>query len=82
MLSPTLLQVLACPKSKQPFVYFPRGEADDDEKKGFLFCPASRLRYRIEDGVPLLLIDEAQEVEPAEGERLMGLARQLKLSGT
>ena len=80
MLSPTLLEVLACPKSKQPFVYFPRGEADDDEAKGFLLCPASRLRYRIEAGVPVLLIDEAQELEPAEVERLVARARELRLT--
>jgi len=80
MLSPTLLEVLACPKSKQTLVYFQRGEADDDEAKGFLLCPASRLRYRIDAGVPVMLLDEAVELEPAEVERLVGRARELRLA--
>ncbi len=77
----SLLAVLACPKSKQPLVYFPRGEAGDGagEDAGFLLCPASRLRYRIEAGVPVLLVDEAQEVEPREVERLLARARALGL---
>ena len=80
MLAPSLIAVLACPKSKQPLVYFPRGEADDDEAKGFLLCPSSRLRYRIDDGVPVLLADEAEELEPREVERLMKRAAELKLA--
>ena len=75
MLSSSLLAVLACPKSKQPLVYFPRGERDDDESKGFLLCPASRLRYRIEGGVPVLLVEEAEELDPREVERLVALAK-------
>jgi uncharacterized protein len=75
MLSTSLLAVLACPKSKQPLVYFPRGERDDDESKGFLLCPASRLRYRIEGGVPVLLVEEAEELDAREVERLVALAK-------
>lgn len=62
-LSRALLDVLVCPKSKQPLVYF--------EQEGFLLCPASRLRYRIEDGVPVLLVDEATEVTQADVDRLV-----------
>lgn len=62
-----LLDVLVCPKSKEPLVYF--------EAEGFLLCPASRLRYRIEQGVPVLLVDEATELAPAEVERLMAQVR-------
>lgn len=62
-----LLDVLVCPKSKEPLVYF--------EAEGFLLCPASRLRYRIEEGVPVLLVEEAVEVAPAEVERLVAQAR-------
>ncbi|HEY5951464.1 MAG TPA: Trm112 family protein [Kofleriaceae bacterium] len=68
-----LLDVLVCPKSKQPLVYF--------EAEGFLLCPASRLRYRIDDGVPVLLVDEAIEVAPAEIERLLKQAKELGLPG-
>ena len=79
MLPADLVEILVCPKSKQPLIYFPRGEDDRDEGRAFLVCPASRLRYRIEAGVPVLLVDEASEVAVAEIERLIGRARQLGL---
>jgi uncharacterized protein YbaR (Trm112 family) len=63
MLSPSLLAVLACPKSRQPLVYFQDGD--------FLLCPASRLRYRIEGGVPVLLVEEAEELDQQEVDRLL-----------
>ena len=81
MLPRELTEILACPKSKQPLVCFPRGEDDRDEAAGFLFCPASRLRYRIDQGVPVLLIDEAVAVSPADAERLVRRAKDLKLPG-
>jgi uncharacterized protein YbaR (Trm112 family) len=68
-----LLDVLVCPKSKQPLVYF--------ESEGFLLCPASRLRYRIDDGVPVLLVEEATEVPASELERLVRRAKELGLPG-
>jgi uncharacterized protein YbaR (Trm112 family) len=74
-----LLEVLVCPKSKQPLVYFPRGEADRDEAAAFLLCPASRLRYPIQDGVPVMLVEEATELEPAAVETLVARARALGL---
>jgi uncharacterized protein YbaR (Trm112 family) len=80
MLPTSLLAVLACPKSKQPLVYFPRGELDDDEARGFLLCPTSRLRYRIEDGVPVMLVEEADALAGAEVDRLIARARDLGLS--
>jgi uncharacterized protein YbaR (Trm112 family) len=36
-----------------------------------LLCPASRLRYRIDDGVPVLLVEEATELSNEEVERLV-----------
>jgi len=65
VLSKALTDVLACPKSKQPLLDF------SDE--GFLVCPASRLQYRIEEGVPVLLIEEARELTQAEVDRLVAL---------
>ena len=67
MLPASLLEVLVCPKSKQPLIYF--------EEEGFLLCPASRLRYRIDDGVPVLLIEEATEVAQDEVDRLVKRAK-------
>ena len=79
MLAADLVAILVCPKSKQPMIYFPRGDDDRDEAQAFLVCPASRLRYRIEGDVPVLLVDEATELAPGEIDRLIGRARQLGL---
>ena len=81
MLPRELTEILVCPKSKQPLIYFPRGEDDRDEAAGFLFCAASQLRYRIDQGVPVLLIDEATEVAAGDAERLARRAKDLKLPG-
>jgi uncharacterized protein len=75
-----LLEVLVCPKSKQPLVYFPRGEADLDEAQGFLLCPTSRLRYAIRDGVPVMLIEEATELAAAAVQALVARASELGLA--
>jgi uncharacterized protein YbaR (Trm112 family) len=66
-----LLEVLVCPKSKEPLLYF--------ESESFLFCPSSRLKYRIDDDVPVLLVDEAVEVDPAEAAVLAKRAKDLGL---
>ena len=79
MLADALLDVLVCPKSKQPLIYFPRGEDDRDEADAFLLCPASQLRYPIRDGVPVMLVDEATSVEAAKVDALLARARQLGL---
>jgi uncharacterized protein len=74
-----LVDLLVCPKSKQPLIYFPRGEADRDEADGFLLCPASRLRYPVQDGVPVLLAEEATAVTEPAVEALLARARDLGL---
>ena len=79
MLPSELIEVLVCPKSKQPLVYFPRGEADRDEAEAFLLCPSSRLRYPIRNGVTVMLVDEALDVTPPAVEALLARARQLGL---
>lgn len=82
VLADALLEVLVCPKSKQPLIYFPRGEDDRDEASAFLLCPASRLRYPIRDGVPVMLVDEATSVDQAALDALLARARQLGLPFT
>ncbi|HEX4214601.1 MAG TPA: Trm112 family protein [Candidatus Dormibacteraeota bacterium] len=52
MISPELLQVLACPKCKKPVKL--------DEEDPALVCEQCRLRYAIVDGIPVMLIDEAK----------------------
>ena len=51
-LSPELLEILACPKCKGDLEY----RAEPEEQ---LVCHACRLAYRVEDGIPVMLIDEA-----------------------
>ncbi|QGU07283.1 hypothetical protein COCCU_06725 [Corynebacterium occultum] len=50
-LDPKLLDVLACPKDKGPLEYL------EDEQ--VLVNKRLKLAYRIDDGIPVLLIDEA-----------------------
>ena len=47
-----LLEILVCPQCK--------GELEYREEEGALLCHACRLRYRIEDDIPIMLIDEAE----------------------
>jgi uncharacterized protein YbaR (Trm112 family) len=54
-IDPQLLEILVCPESKKPLVYF--------EEEGFLFCPDSRLKYRIDDDIPVMLVDEAERLD-------------------
>ena len=39
-----------------------------------LYNPRLRKAYRIEDGIPVLLVDQAADVGPAEHDRLMARA--------
>ena len=48
----TLLEKLACPKCKGKFEY--------RERENNLDCHTCKLRFRIADGMPVLLLDEAE----------------------
>lgn len=48
-----LLEILVCPKCKGELEYRPEEEA--------LLCHECRLRYEVEDDIPIMLIDEAEE---------------------
>jgi uncharacterized protein YbaR (Trm112 family) len=50
-LKPELLKILVCPRCKGPLVY--------REGEKALDCEACRLRYRVEDDIPVMLPDEA-----------------------
>lgn len=62
-MDPLLLEILACPQDKGPLYYFP-----DDE---ILYNPRLRCSYRVRDGVPVMLVDEAELVDEQEHERRM-----------
>ncbi|HTE54875.1 MAG TPA: Trm112 family protein [Kofleriaceae bacterium] len=70
-LSAELLAILVCPESRQPLLHIPPGADGAGES---LFCPASRLRYRVEDGIPVMLVEDAERLDEAAAERLKGLA--------
>ena len=53
-LDPVLLEILACPEDKQPVVYQKEGDAER------LTCTSCGKRYPVRDGIPVMLIDEAQ----------------------
>jgi uncharacterized protein YbaR (Trm112 family) len=65
-LDPKLLEILACPEDKGPLLYF--------EDESSLYNPRLQRRYRIEDDIPIMLIDEAEAVEDAEHTRLLAKA--------
>jgi uncharacterized protein YbaR (Trm112 family) len=72
--------MIVCPASRAPLIYFAGGERGDQPEQAFLFCPTSQLRYRIDDDIPVLLVDEATRLTPAESARLATRARELGLT--
>ena len=50
-ISPELLEILACPADKQPV------ELQDD----FLICRTCGRKYPVEDGIPIMLIEEGDK---------------------
>jgi uncharacterized protein YbaR (Trm112 family) len=65
-LDPLLVEILACPQDKGPLLYL----ADEDA----LYNPRLRRRYLVKDGIPDMLIEDAEDVDDAEHERLMAKA--------
>lgn len=53
MLSAKLLDILVCPADRGPLLYV----------ENTLYNPRLRRAYRIEDGIPVLLVDEATDVD-------------------
>jgi len=53
VLDESLLEILACPKCK--------GELEYKKEEDQLVCHHCRLIFRIEDDIPIMLIDEAQK---------------------
>lgn len=55
MLDPKLLDILACPRCKGPVT--------PDSLHTRLVCDACRVQYRVDDGIPIMLIDEAEQLQ-------------------
>ncbi len=52
---PKLLEILACPLTKTPLRY--------DEAAGELISDKAALAFPIRDGIPIMLIEEAREID-------------------
>jgi uncharacterized protein len=61
MIDETLLSILVCPSDRGPLLLVGQ----------LLYNPRLGRAYRIEDGIPVLLVDEAIEVGDDEHARLM-----------
>lgn len=53
--APELKEILACPRCKGALEF--RDEADE------IRCPACRLVFRVEDDIPVMLLEEARPLE-------------------
>jgi len=53
VLNNKLLDILACPKCK--------GDLEYDREENKLICNSCKLRYKVEDDIPIMLIDEAEK---------------------
>lgn len=60
MLDPQLLDLLACPRCKGEIVASADGE--------WLICASCSVRYPVREGIPILLLGEAQPLPPSTDE--------------
>jgi uncharacterized protein YbaR (Trm112 family) len=58
-----LLDILVCPLSKAPLVLDGETLVSTD--------PETRRRYRIDDGIPVMLVDESEELDEATWRSIM-----------
>ena len=65
-LDPQLLEILACPEDKGALLYF--------EDEDLLYNPRLQRKYRIDDDIPVMLVDEAESADDVEHERLLAKA--------
>ncbi|BAV41206.1 Trm112 family protein [Mycobacterium ulcerans] len=64
MLDEKLLKVLVCPADRGPLLL-----VEDGERGRLLYNPRLRRAYRIDDDIPVLLIDQARDVTDDEHAR-------------
>jgi uncharacterized protein len=57
-----LLNILVCPLCKSPLAYNKAAQE--------LICKADRLAYKIDDDIPVMLVDEARKLTPEEAEKI------------
>ena len=54
MIDKSLLEILVCPKCKEPLKY--------DEKENVLICWKCKLKFKIKGGIPDMLIEDAVKI--------------------
>ena len=57
-IDPKLLEVIVCPRTREPLRY--------DRARQELVSAQARLAFPVRDGVPILIADEARELEATE----------------
>ena len=66
-IDPELLKIMVCPQSRAPLVLVGDWLCSTD--------PATRRRYPVRDGLPIMLIEESQVMDEAEFNKIMQQAR-------
>lgn len=64
-LDAALLSILACPQDKGPLYYL--------ESEAVLFNPRLRRTYEVRDGIPVMLVEEATDLDDDAFERLSAM---------
>ena len=59
LLDPALMEVLVCPQC--------HGALREDEANSKLHCDQCSLAFPVEDGIPIMLVEEAEKTAPANG---------------
>ncbi len=76
MLDDSLLSILVCPADRGPLVLVPDPHDTVADGGELLYNPRLRRAYRVEDGIPVLLVEEARDVvDDDEHARLMARGR-------
>jgi uncharacterized protein YbaR (Trm112 family) len=70
MLDPKLLEIICCPVTKADLVYFENSLISTDKE--------TRYKYRIEEDIPVLLSDEAEQLSVEEWEKVMQNSKSVK----
>ena len=63
MLDPKLLEILVCPVSKAPLREVDGALVSTD--------PETRLRYRIDEGIPVMLVEDAEMMTESDWKAVM-----------
>ncbi len=63
-IDPKMLELLVCPLTKGRLRY--------DEERNELFSEKAQLAYPVRDGIPIMLVSEARELEDKENAALKG----------